>query len=47
MLNKPKGYVTTLKDKHSEKIVLDLIDGIEERIFLLEDWMQILLDYYL
>jgi len=33
MLNKPKGYVTTLKDKHSEKIVLDLIDGIEERIF--------------
>lgn len=33
MLNKPVGYVTTLKDKHSEKIVLDLIEGIEERIF--------------
>ena len=33
MLNKPEGYVTTLKDKHSEKIVLDLISGIEERIF--------------
>lgn len=33
MLNKPEGYVTTLKDKHSEKIVLDLIDGVEERIF--------------
>lgn len=33
MLNKPEGYVTTLKDKHSEKIVLDLIEGIEERIF--------------
>lgn len=33
MLNKPEGYVTTLKDKHSDKIILDLIDGIEERIF--------------
>jgi len=33
MLNKPKGYVTTLKDEHGEKIVLDLIQGIEERIF--------------
>ena len=32
MLNKPRGYVTTLKDKHNDKIVLDLIDGIEERI---------------
>ncbi len=33
MLNKPEGYVTTLKDKHSDKIVLDLIKSIEERIF--------------
>lgn len=33
MLNKPEEYVTTLKDRHSDKIVLDLIDGIEERIF--------------
>jgi len=33
MLNKPKGYVTTLKDKHSDKIVLDLIKGIRERLF--------------
>lgn len=33
MLNKPKGYVTTLKDKHSERIVLDLIPSIEERVF--------------
>lgn len=33
MLNKPKGYVTTLEDKHSDKIVLDLIQEIEERIF--------------
>lgn len=33
MLNKPEGYVTTLKDRHSEKIVLDLVNGIDERIF--------------
>ena len=33
MLNKPEEYVTTLKDRHSNKIVLDLIDGVEERIF--------------
>ncbi len=33
MLNKPEGYVTTLKDRHSEKIVLDLIEGVEERVF--------------
>lgn len=33
MLNKPKGYVTTVKDKHSEKIVLDLINGVKERIY--------------
>ncbi|NLJ99577.1 MAG: rRNA pseudouridine synthase [Tissierellia bacterium] len=33
MLNKPEGYVTTVKDKHSENIVLDLIDGVRERIF--------------
>ncbi len=33
MLNKPEGYVTTVRDKYSEKIVLDLIDGINERIY--------------
>lgn len=33
MLNKPEGYVTTLSDRHSEKIVLDLIKGVKERIF--------------
>lgn len=33
MLNKPTGYVTTLKDKYSDKIVLDLIKGVRERIF--------------
>lgn len=33
MLNKPEGYVTSLKDPHNEKIVSDLIYDIEERIF--------------
>jgi len=33
MLNKPEGYVTSLSDKHSEKIVIDLIKDIKERIF--------------
>lgn len=33
MLNKPKGYVTTLKSRYNDKIVLDLVKGIEERIF--------------
>ncbi|NLJ77811.1 MAG: rRNA pseudouridine synthase [Tissierellia bacterium] len=33
MLNKPVGYVTTMKNKHDQKIVLDLIRGVEERIF--------------
>ncbi|QQY80643.1 ribosomal large subunit pseudouridine synthase B [Keratinibaculum paraultunense] len=33
MLNKPEGYVTTVKDKYSKKIVLDLIVGIDERIY--------------
>lgn len=33
MLNKPIGYVTTLKDEKGRKIITDLIDGVEERIF--------------
>ena len=33
MLNKPKGYVTTVKDQFSRKTVLDLLDGIKERIY--------------
>lgn len=33
MLNKPKGYVTTLKDEKGRKIVIDLIENIKERIF--------------
>lgn len=33
MLNKPEGYVTTLKSKHNDKIILDLVHDVEERIF--------------
>lgn len=33
ILNKPSGYTTTLKDRYSDKKVIDLIDGIDERIY--------------
>ena len=33
MLNKPVGYVTTLKDEKGRNIVTDLIDGVNERIY--------------
>ncbi|HZK33540.1 MAG TPA: pseudouridine synthase [Tissierellaceae bacterium] len=33
MLNKPIGYVTTLKDEKGRKTVVDLIEDVEERIF--------------
>lgn len=33
MLNKPIGYVTTLKDEKGRKIITDLIDGVKQRIF--------------
>lgn len=33
MLNKPMGYVSTVKDEKGRKKVIDLIDGIEERIY--------------
>ncbi len=33
MLNKPEGYVTTLKSKYNDKIVLDLVHDVDERIF--------------
>lgn len=32
LLNKPIGYVTTVKDQFSRQTVLDLIKGIDERI---------------
>lgn len=33
MLNKPIGYVTTLKDEKGRKTVIDLIENVKERIF--------------
>ncbi|NTV89154.1 MAG: pseudouridine synthase [Clostridiales bacterium] len=33
MLNKPVGYVTTSKDQFDRKTVLDLIEGVSERIY--------------
>lgn len=33
MLNKPVGYVTTLKDENKRRIVTDLIEGVSERIY--------------
>lgn len=33
MLNKPRGYVTTLKDPEGRSIVTELLHGIEERVF--------------
>lgn len=33
MLNKPKGYITTMNDDRNRKSILDLIDGIDKRVF--------------
>ncbi|NLO99938.1 MAG: rRNA pseudouridine synthase [Clostridiaceae bacterium] len=33
MLNKPSGYVSTVSDPEGRKTVLDLIDGVNERIY--------------
>lgn len=33
MLNKPRGYVTTLNDELSRKCVTDLIEGVGTRVF--------------
>lgn len=33
MLNKPVGYVTTVKGHPDDKIIMDLIEGIDARIF--------------
>src|SRR5690554_5807731 len=33
MLNKPVGFVTTLKDEKNRNIVTDLIEGVNERIY--------------
>lgn len=33
MLNKPRGYVTTVSDELDRKCVMDLLDGIDERVY--------------
>lgn len=33
MLNKPRGYVTTVSDELERRCVMDLLDGIEERVY--------------
>ena len=33
MLNKPRGYVTTMSDERGRKCVAELVSGIEERVY--------------
>lgn len=33
MLNKPRGYVTTVSDELDRRCVMDLLEGIEERVY--------------
>lgn len=33
MLNKPRGYVTTVSDEQDRKCVMDLLEGVEERVY--------------
>lgn len=33
LLNKPSGYVTTAKDQFGRPTVLDLLEGVQERVF--------------
>ncbi len=33
MLNKPRGYVTTVSDELDRRCVMDLISGVEERVY--------------
>lgn len=33
LLNKPRGYVTTLRDERGRKTVMDLLEGVEQRVY--------------
>jgi pseudouridine synthase len=33
LLNKPAGYVTTVRDPHAERTVMDLVTGLDRRVY--------------
>jgi 23S rRNA pseudouridine2605 synthase len=33
MMNKPRGYVTTVSDEQGRRCVMDLLEGVEERVY--------------
>ena len=33
MMNKPRGYVTTVSDDQNRRCVMDLLEGVEERVY--------------
>ena len=41
-LYKPRGYVTTMADTHGRKIVTDLLDDIDERVYPVSEGLLIL-----
>lgn len=32
-LYKPRGYLTSMEDAHSEKLITDLLKGVKERVY--------------
>ena len=33
VMYKPRGYVTTLRDEHADRTILDLLDGVDTRLY--------------
>jgi len=44
MMNKPRGYVTTLSDELGRRCVTDLLTGVEERVYPI-GWTAIVRDF--
>lgn len=40
MLNKPRGYVTTLSDEMDRKCITELIEDIPVRVYPVGGWMR-------